>query len=174
MNIILYLLFLVSLSILFWQISNFISVFFGSPYVKSNKKMIHEVLKLAHLQDGEIFYDLGCGNGDSLIQAAKFGAKATGFEISPYYYFWAKLRTFYRPNIKIKYQNINNVNLEKVDVVYCYLLPKLLDRLKNKFLKDRPKKIISIGFKITGLPLQKLYKIKKHKIFIYSLSSRSV
>ena len=101
MTTIMVLLFVMTLTLLLWQISNIVSVFYGSPYVMADKKVISEALRLAKLKKGEIFYDLGCGRGDVLIEAAKFGAKATGFEISPYYYIYVKLKTR-------RYHNIPN------------------------------------------------------------------
>lgn len=163
-----------SLIILLWQISNLISVFSGSLYIKTDPDLIKFALKKANLKQNDIFYDLGCGNGDVVNVAAKMGSYATGYEISPFYYLLSKLRTFNNSKIKIKFQNIKKVDLSKADVVYCYLLPKLLSGLKNKFLKDAPKTIISIGFEIKGLSNPAIYHYKKHTIFIYSLRSRSV
>jgi SAM-dependent methyltransferase len=173
--IILYiLLVLIALCLFVWQISNIISIFAGSLYVKTDTDLISFALKKAGLKQNDIFYDLGCGNGDVLMAAEKLGAHATGFEISPFYFLLSKLKSFNNKNIKIQFNNINNVSLKKVDVVYCYLLPKFLNKLTNKFLKDSPKKIISIGFEIIGLPGGQLYKYKNHQIFIYSLRSRCV
>ncbi|KKQ17881.1 MAG: Methyltransferase [Berkelbacteria bacterium GW2011_GWA1_36_9] len=179
MIIILYLLIPVSLIILIWQVSNLVSVFFGSPYVKARKNLIHSALKLAHLEKGEIFYDLGCGDGISLIEANKFGAKAVGFEISPYYYLWAKLRTLNKPNITVKYQNINNTNLQKADVVYCYLLPKFLEKLTPKFQRELKSgaRLISVGFPIkfkkslisAGAELGDKYMVENRKVYIYKI-----
>lgn len=171
MIIILILFVIFALLVLFWQISNFISVIFGSLYVKSNRKIIENALKLANLKEGEILYDLGSGNGDTCIIASKMSAKAVGFEISPFYYFWAKLRTWRNPNIKIKFKNINKIDLKKADVVYCYLLPKLLQKLNSKFKKLKSgTRIISIGFPIKDFKNSKKYRVDNHKIFIYKIN----
>lgn len=145
-----------------------ISVFFGSPYVKADKNLIYNALKLAQLKKAEIFYDLGCGDGSSLIEAAKFDAKAIGFEISPYYYLWAKFRTFSKSNILIKYQNINNIDLRKADVIYCYLLPEFLEKLSPKFQRELKSgaRLISIGFPIEIKKGDK-YIVRNHQVYIY-------
>lgn len=169
MNIILFILAVASLLILLWQVSNIISILFGSPYVHSDHRVIIESLKLACLKKREIFYELGCGNGEVLIEAAKYGAKAVGFEISPYYYIWAKIRTLRNPNITVRYQNIKNVDLSRAEVVYCYLLPNFLEKLKAKFQRElKPgSRLISVGFPIKIEKGQK-YKINNHKIYIYT------
>jgi len=127
MIILLVFLFLLSFGLLFWQASNLMSVFFGSPYVMAKPKTIMQALKLAKLKKGEVLYDLGCGNGQVLIEAAKMGAKAVGFEISPFYYWWVRIRTFGYPDISVRFQNIKTIDLKKADVVYCYLLPGFLE-----------------------------------------------
>lgn len=159
----------ISIILFLWQISNLISVFFGSPYVMLDKKVIRQALKLAGLRKGEILYDLGCGNGQVLIEAAKMGGKAIGFEISPYYFIWAKLRTGRYRNIKIYYRDIKKVNLSKADVVYCYLLPKFLEKLSVKLKKEAKSslQIISIGFPIKTVKSMRRFQFRGHKIFIY-------
>lgn len=169
MIIIFIVLLIIALIILLWQVSNIISVLSGSPYVMADKKVVRESLKAAGLKKGDIFYDLGCGRGDVLMEAEKMGAKAIGYEISPYYYILAKIRTLNKPNIKIKYQNINNVNLSKANVVYCYLLPKFLKKLSLKFLRELKLgcRIVSIGFPINQLKNSKKIRINCHNIYLY-------
>lgn len=173
-----------SLVLFLWQISNFISIFSGSVYVKSKRDVINFALKKSGLKRRDIFYDLGCGNGDVVLQAQKYGARCTGIEISPFYYLLSSFRIFvlkaYHKNrsssfsgMNIRFGDIKKVDLKNVDVVYCYLLPKFLKKLTPKFLRERPKTIISIGFAIDGLPKPRLYRYKNHKVFIYSLTSRS-
>lgn len=120
----------------------------------ADKKVVRESLKAAGLKKGDIFYDLGCGKGDVLIEAEKMGAKVFGCEISPYYYILAKIRTSKHKNIKVIYQNIENINLSDANIVYCYLLPKFLEKLSPKFLKELELgcQIISIGFPISRVP----------------------
>ena len=180
---------------LFWQVSNFVSVFYGCPYVKMNRNVIRYALKQIDVKKNDIFYDLGCGNGDVLIEASKFGIKTTGFEISPYYYLLAKLHIFILlhfynlkilsklcyckrsplgmrgySNIAIRYKNIFDVDLGSADIIYCYLLPKLLVKLSPKFVRELKStaRVISIGFPIPKLKLIKKVHYRNHQIFIYS------
>ena len=167
----------ISFFLLLWQISNLISVFFGCPYVKTGHDVIRKALKLADIKKGDVFYDLGCGNGDVLIKASKMGAKCIGFEISPYYYIIGKIRIriylfFARAknkDISIEFRNIQNVNLQDADVIYCYLVPKFLNKLSTKFKRElKPSaRLISIGFPIVGLKLSKKIIYKSRAIFIY-------
>ena len=171
MIIFLILLGIISIVLFLWQLSNLISVFCGSPYVVANKKVIRLSLKSAGLKRGEVFYDLGCGNGQVLIEATRFGAKATGYEISLYYYILAKLRTLRFKNIEIRFKNIKDADLSKADVVYCYLLPKILEELAPKFKRELKSgsRLVSIGFPIIHAGAAKIEKhnVNGHKIFVY-------
>lgn len=173
----------IALLLLLWQSSNLISAVFGSPPIMMGRHTIIEALNLAKLKKGETFYYLGCGNGQVLIEAAKMGAKATGFEISPYYYLLTKIKIFFfkktyhsnrssvksdtvcrnKLNITVYFRDIKNVNLLEADVVYCYLLPKILDKIN--FPKSQ--RIISIGFPIKKFKPTKTKIFKSHPIFLY-------
>jgi SAM-dependent methyltransferase len=183
------LLFVLALFVLFWQGSNLISAFWGSPSVGAGKEVIRKSLKLANLRKGEKFYDLGSGNGESLIIAAEWGAEAMGFEISPYYYIWSKIRmmlySFYHSRSsgnnrifclpRIYFRNIKKVDLSKADIVYCYLLPEFLEKLAPRFKKELKKsaRLISISFLVPGLKLLSQTKFFNKTIYIYSASSRT-
>ncbi len=55
-----------------------------APYVASPAKVVDRMLELANIRPGETVYDLGCGDGRILIEAAqRYKAKAVGIEISP-------------------------------------------------------------------------------------------
>ncbi|MFH1582800.1 MAG: class I SAM-dependent methyltransferase, partial [Candidatus Falkowbacteria bacterium] len=59
------------------------SVLSFAPWVPSRSRDLKRTFKLADLRPGQIFYDLGCGNGKVAIYAANnFKVKAVGLEIS--------------------------------------------------------------------------------------------
>jgi ribosomal protein L11 methylase PrmA len=42
------------------------------------------MLELAEIKQGDVLYDLGCGDGRIVVTAAKkYGVKATGFDVDP-------------------------------------------------------------------------------------------
>jgi SAM-dependent methyltransferase len=54
------------------------------PYEPSPHIVVELMLRLAHVTQNDIVYDLGCGDGRIVIAAAKqFGARSTGIDIDP-------------------------------------------------------------------------------------------
>ena len=68
----------------FFAITTFLPKFWGAPWVISSENTITTALEMAELEENEIFFDLGAGDGRVLIQAAQsFRAEAIGIEIDP-------------------------------------------------------------------------------------------
>lgn len=116
------------------------TMFIGAPWVPTSMKTVHTMLDLATVGPNDILYDLGCGDGRTVITAArKYGAKAVGIEIDPLRYFWCQfLITILRlrKQVKIVYGNFFNKDLSEATVITCYLLQETNDKLVNKFKKE--------------------------------------
>lgn len=171
MTIVILILAIISLLLFLWQVSNIVSVLFGSPPIRSRKNIIITVFNSLEVKKDAIFYELGSGTGDVLIAAGKEGFNVTGFEISPFYYLYSKLRCLKYKRIDVYCQNIFGVDLKNADVIYVYLLPAMLKKLSPKFQKECKKscRIISLGFKIPKLKLIKKIKVNKSPIYIYTI-----
>jgi predicted TPR repeat methyltransferase len=154
----------------------FIGGFFQTPFVPSRKKVIKEMLRLAKIKKGERVVDLGCGDGRILIRAEKdFQAKAEGYEISRLVWLVAQLnRLLHRSNVKIYRKNFFQADLRKADVVFCYLLPGVMQQLSPKFRKElkRDCRVVSASFKLPGWKTIQTSKAAKHrgKVFLYKKS----
>src|SRR3546814_486379 len=54
------------------------------PYVPTRPAVVDAMLKIADVKQGDVVYDLGCGDGRIVIAAAqKYGATGKGFDIDP-------------------------------------------------------------------------------------------
>lgn len=134
-----------------------------SPWWRTNKKIAKAACRLANIKRNEIVYELGSGDAEFLMTAAKeFGAKCIGVEIDPLRFFISGI--LLRSNrlsdkIKIIKKNFYDVNLSSADIIYVYLVPRVLEKLKPKFLKELRKgtRIVSYRYKIS-LPLKKFDK----------------
>lgn len=145
---------LLLIGVLFWQISLLVSALSGAIYFNARENVIIQALKLAKLQKGENFFDLGCGNGRSLVIASqKFNAQATGIDISAWAIVMSRWNLFrHRTHAKLIWGKIHNTNLQKAEVVYCYLMPNLLQSVEKKLKKELKSgsRVITLAFPITG------------------------
>ena len=141
-------------------------------YWETSEKTAREICKLAKISEKDIIYDLGSGNSTVLIIAAsEFGARGVGIEIDPLRFFISKIKIRFKKldsKIKILRKNFFDVNISEASVVNVYLVPKALERLKPKFLKElKPgTRLVSYRYKI-DLPLIKYDK--ESEIRLYSI-----
>lgn len=141
----------------------------GSPYVPSKLKEIQFVLKEAKLKKVQKFIDLGCGDGRAVREAVvTYDVEGIGVDVNRVLIWWAKFLTKLKKinNIRFIVSNIFDIDLKEYDVVYVFLLPKILEKLSVKLLKELKKgsQVISHGFRIKGLENQ-LYKTISHEPF---------
>jgi len=148
-------------------------VFFGAPYVPSRKREIEQAFSnLYRVSSNDHLVDLGSGDGAVLWQAAKCGARATGFEINPLLVLFTKIRFRYNPNIQVFLRNLWKTDLpQSTTVVYIFGESRSLKKLPQwieKQMKQRREAlyVVSYGFEIPGLqPIRKdrsylLYQIE--------------
>lgn len=118
-----------------------------APWVPARQKDLTRIFKLADLQSGQIFYDLGSGDGRTVFYAAdKFGVQAVGLEISLPMYLICLIKKIWCKNklVKFKFKNLFKENLSGADVIYFFGVP---DSIKNK-LQEKLKKEVRPGAKI--------------------------
>jgi predicted RNA methylase len=127
----------------------------GAPYVPMEPEVVERVLSLADLKKGEVFYDLGSGDGRLVMAAAMKGARAYGVEIDLlrvwYSRFWLWLLGLSK-KAKIIRRDFFKVSLRRADVVSLYLLEETNEALKKKLKKELKKgtRIVATGFIIPG------------------------
>lgn len=148
-------LFILILAILIWQFNLLLALIFGAPVVYAHPRAITDAFRLAGLKKGETIVDLGCGNANTLIIAAKkFGAKGIGVERAPLFYWWSKVNVYLcgqSKNIKIYYGDFRKIEslLKTSDVIYLYLLTGVLSNIET-WLFDHigpQTRIVSLSFK---------------------------
>lgn len=156
------------LTIIFYMIYDIYANFVGGPFVPTKNREIETILKEANLKMGEIFYDLGSGDGRVVrLAVKKYGVIGYGFEINPLLIAWSRFLTKIQSLNKCFFvkKNLFSVNLSKAQYIFLFLMPKTLTKLKNKLAKEcKGALIISHGFKIENFD-QFLIKKINHNPF---------
>ena len=104
----------------------------GAPWVPARKIDIQPLLRDAKLHKGDLFIELGCGDGRLLAAAADHGAKAIGYELNPILWCIAYLRNVGRRQVSVRLGNFWSVDLSQADVVMAFLVPRTTPRLAKK------------------------------------------
>lgn len=124
----------------------------GVPFISTPRSDWERICQVAELKPGQIVYDLGCGKANLLTTAAKgYGVKGVGYEISLWPNIWSRFRVWrQKADVEIRAKNFLQADIEKADVIFCYLFPHVMAQLEPKFQAElRPgAKVISYAFKM--------------------------
>ncbi len=109
-------------------------------YVPTPQGVVDAMLKMAHVTDKDVVYDLGCGDGRIPITAAKaYGARGVGIDIDP--------RRIEEANenakaggvtdkVRFRMEDLFESDIHEATVVTLYLLPSLNEKLMPKLKKE--------------------------------------
>jgi precorrin-6B methylase 2 len=125
-------------------------------YVPTPQNVVDKMLEVAAIKQGDLLYDLGCGDGRIVVTAAKkFGIKAVGFDIDP-----KRVRES-RDNVNkngvgdlvtIHLKDVFEVDLRPASVVTLYLLPSLNVKLIPQLQQLAPgSRVVSHDFGMEGV-----------------------
>jgi len=129
---------------------------FVAPFVPSPLPVIQRMLQLAELKPGEVLFDLGAGDGRTVIMAARtFGARAVGVELREDLAKKA-LSTIHdnglADRVTIVSGDMFNVNLTSADVVFLYLTTSANEKIRPKLETELKQgvRVVSHDYEIVG------------------------
>jgi protein-L-isoaspartate O-methyltransferase len=135
---------------------------FIAPFVPSPSPVVEYMLKLAGLKAGEVLFDMGAGDGRTVITAAKvFGARGVGIELREDLAKKA-MNSIHESGLDDRVTIVNddmfNVNLSAADVVYLYLTTSANERLKPKLERDLKAgaRVVSHDYEVVGWRPEKI------------------
>jgi predicted RNA methylase len=127
-----------------------------APYVPSPPQVVRQMLILAQLKPSDIFFDLGAGDGRTVVMAAKdFGARSVGVELREDLVKRA-LSTIYENGLQDRITIVNSdmfsVDLTSADVVFLYLTTSANEKVKPKLeVELKPGvRVVSHDYEIVG------------------------
>jgi len=129
---------------------------FIAPFVPSPIIVIQHMLKIAELKPGEVLFDLGAGDGRTVIMAAKtFGARGVGVELREDLAKKA-MGTIQEAQLADRVTIVNGdmftVNLTSADVVFLYLTTSANEKIRPKLEQELKKdvRVVSHDYEIIG------------------------
>lgn len=150
------------------------------PFVTTPDEVVVALLKLAEVNEKDLLYDLGSGDGRIPIAAAKqFGAKAIGVEINAELVALAKensLKSGVSDKVTFVQGDLFEMDFSDATVLVVYLFPDINLKLRPKILKLNPgTRIISHRFDMGDWKPEKIERIvlpdgKEHLIYLWRVT----
>lgn len=147
-----------------------LAFFTGAPFVPTSPRVVKEMILLARLTKRDIVVDLGCGDGRLLIEAAKRGARAFGWDINPFLVFIATVNAFLlgvNRNMTVRWGDYRRQNITMATVVLVYSIAgRHIRVIEEKLMGELPKgtRVLSYRFAFSRL---KFLKKTKTGIYVY-------
>ena len=163
------------ISILYWSLKNGIT-----PTITTSKAK-HLILNhVPTIGQGKII-ELGSGWGTMAFAFAdRFpNCQVVAFETSFFPFLYAKLQQFFfpRPNLIFLRQDFFTASLQDATLIYCYLYPAAMQRLKLKFESQLPQActVISYTFAIPSWQPARILQVDDlyhNKVYLYSIFNK--
>jgi SAM-dependent methyltransferase len=149
-------------------------VYVGTPY-----DVVDKMLEMGAIQQSDLVYDLGCGDGRIVVAAAKrYGCRGVGYDISPQRV--EESLENIRKNrvgnlVTIEQEDIFELDLSPANVIMLYLLPEMNLKLVPQLEELKPgARIVTHDYSIEGLQADQFVKMDsledgvKHYIYLYT------
>ncbi len=121
------------------------------PYVPTPQEVVDKMIEMAEIKEGDIVYDLGCGDGRMIVTAAKkHGARGIGVDIDPQRIRESNenaKRADVTDKVKFIQKDLFTMDFKDCDALCMYLLPSVNLKLRPKILDLKPgTRIVSHAF----------------------------
>jgi SAM-dependent methyltransferase len=144
-------------------------------FVPTPENVVQQMLKIAKVHKGDIVYDLGCGDGRTVIAAARdFGARAVGIDINP-----ERIKESednakaagVTDRVAFRNEDLFEADIKEATVVTLYLLPSLNLKLRPKLWKDlKPgTRIVSHDFDMGEWKPEQTVELDGHTVYFWTI-----
>lgn len=122
----------------------------GAPWLPTPQRAVEAALDAAHVGPSDVVVDLGAGDGRVLLAAARRGARAVGYELSPFFWVIAWLWTLgFRDRVRVVLADGFQADLSAATVVFAFLRPATMPRpaaTMNQLRFTRRIQVLSYAF----------------------------
>jgi SAM-dependent methyltransferase len=110
------------------------------PYVSTPYQVVEEMLRIAKVNQNDVLYDLGCGDGRVVITAAKmFGCRGVGVDLDPQRIEESRenaRKENLENRVKFVQQDLFEADISEATVVTLYLLSSVNLKLRPRLLQE--------------------------------------
>jgi SAM-dependent methyltransferase len=148
-------------------------------YVPTPPRVVAGMLKAAEVTSKDVLYDLGCGDGRIVIEAAKtYGTRGVGIDIDPERIAEAEANARKQgvaDLVDFHIKDLFEAEIGEASVVTLYLLPELNLKLRPKLWKDLAvgTRVVSHGYDMGVWKPEKIIWIKEHPIYVWTITEET-
>jgi SAM-dependent methyltransferase len=146
-------------------------------FVPTPQEVVDQMMKLANVHAGDVVYDLGCGDGRTVISAAKLGARAIGIDINPVRIQESNdnaAKNGMTGKVTFRLEDLFEADFRDATVVTLYLLPSLNLKLRPKLWKElKPgTRIVSHDFDMDDWKPEKTIDVDGHTLYFWTIPAK--
>lgn len=148
-------------------------------FVPTSSGIADAMLQGAHVTAEDVVYDLGSGEGDIVIEAAKkFGARGVGIELDPKLVETSRERAQkagVADRVVFRVGDLFEADITEATVVTLYLSPATNLRLAPKLVRElRPgTRVVSHRFAVGDWVPDSQITVSQHPVFFYTMPPRT-
>ena len=144
------------------------------PFVPTPMPVVRKMLEVAEVKPDDVVYDLGCGDGRIVIEAARaYGARGVGIDFDLRLCKEARERAAREgvsERVEIRHEDLTGSDFSDATVVALYLLPQSNEALRPKLAKLKPgTRIVAHQF-----PIGDWKPLRAERMWIRGKSERDV
>jgi len=145
-------------------------------FVPTPQEVVDQMLKVANVHPGDVLYDLGCGDGRTVISAAKLGARATGIDINPVRIKESQenaAKQGMTGKVTFRLEDLFEADFRDATVITLYLLPSLNVKLRPTLWKLKPgTRIVSHDFDMDDWKPEKTIEMSGHTVYFWTVPAK--
>lgn len=148
------------------------------PYVPTPEPVVKKMLQMADVKEGDVVYDLGCGDGRIVITAVRdFGARGIGVDLDPERIADSN-KNAQAANVadRVKFieQDLFTMDFSDADVVAMYLLPSVNVKLRPTILEMRPgTRIVSHAFDMGDWEADEYAEVEGRSVYFWVVPAKA-
>ncbi len=143
-------------------------------FVPTPQEVVDQMLKVANVHAGDVVYDLGCGDGRTVISAAKLGARGVGIDINPER-INESVENAHKAGVmdRVTFRNedLFEANIKDATVVTLYLLPALNLKLRPRLWSQLAAgtRIVSHDFDMDAWQPEQTVELNGHTVYLWTI-----
>jgi hypothetical protein len=145
---------------------------------QTSPEIAQEMVRLGGVVQGDIVYDLGCGEGNLVIAAAAMGARAVGVDNHPESLSIAIKKAAaagVADRVRFLNADLHGIDFSDATVLTFYLVPSILEELKSKILTlPAGTRVVSHTHDMGDWTPDKVVKVKGRTLYYWVVGKSGV